>query len=151
MCLFTYLLLPIYTQCQGFWVLSEFVNIYQLTYLLIGHAWRNTHRQAALQEGPACDYKMPPDTQSTPLHSYLILYIMISLFFLIYFYSFSLFIYLYRVILVKAQDASVTVMVGKLDKQTCKSEFESYWVPHSLGLVPHLSKNLVNYDYREHR
>ena len=35
-----------------------------------------------------------------------------------------------------------TVMVGRLDKQTWKSEFVSYWVSHSFGLVPHLSKKL---------
>ena len=34
------------------------------------------------------------------------------------------------------------VMVSKLDKQTYTSEFESHWVPHSFGLVPHRSKEL---------
>ena len=34
------------------------------------------------------------------------------------------------------------VMVSKPDKQTLTSEFESYWVPHSSSLVPHLSKKL---------
>ena len=38
--------------------------------------------------------------------------------------------------------ASGSVVVSKLDKQTCKSEFESHWVPHSFGLVPHVSKKL---------
>ena len=33
-------------------------------------------------------------------------------------------------------------MVSKLDWQTSKSEFESHWVPHSYGLVQHLSKTL---------
>ena len=33
-------------------------------------------------------------------------------------------------------------MVSKLDWQTYTSEFESHWVPHSYGLVPHLSKKL---------
>ena len=33
-------------------------------------------------------------------------------------------------------------MVSKLDLKTCKSEFESHWVPHSIGLVPHRSKEL---------
>ena len=30
---------------------------------------------------------------------------------------------------------------NKLDLQTITSEFESHWVPHSYGLVPHLSKS----------
>ena len=34
------------------------------------------------------------------------------------------------------------VMVGKLDKQTYTSEFESHKVPPSDSLVPHLSKKL---------
>ena len=34
------------------------------------------------------------------------------------------------------------VMVSKLDKQIYVSEFESHWVPHTNGLVPHLSKKL---------
>ena len=34
------------------------------------------------------------------------------------------------------------VTVSKLDKQTYTSEFETYWVPHSFGLVPHQSKEL---------
>ena len=38
--------------------------------------------------------------------------------------------------------ASGGIMVSKLDKQTCMSEFESHWVPLSYGLVPHLSKML---------
>ncbi len=33
-------------------------------------------------------------------------------------------------------------MVCKFEEQTCKSEFESHWVPHSFGLVLHLSKKL---------
>ena len=37
-----------------------------------------------------------------------------------------------------------SVMINKLDKQTCKSEFESHWVPHSFSLVLHLSKKLGN-------
>ena len=38
--------------------------------------------------------------------------------------------------------ASGSVMVCKLDKQTCKSEFETHWVPYSFDLVPHLMKKL---------
>ena len=38
--------------------------------------------------------------------------------------------------------ASGSVMVSKLDLKTYTSEFESHWVPHSYGLVPHLSKKL---------
>ena len=34
------------------------------------------------------------------------------------------------------------VTVSKLDSQTYTSEFESHWVPHSFGLVPHRSKEL---------
>ena len=34
------------------------------------------------------------------------------------------------------------VMVSKLDLQTYTNEFESHWVPHSYGFVPHLSKML---------
>ena len=34
------------------------------------------------------------------------------------------------------------VTVSKLDEQTYTSEFESHWVPHSFGLVPHRSKEL---------
>ena len=33
-------------------------------------------------------------------------------------------------------------MVSKIYLQTCKSEFVSHWVPHSFGLVIHLSKTL---------
>ena len=33
-------------------------------------------------------------------------------------------------------------MVSKLDLQTFMSEFNSHWVPHSYGLVLHLSKKL---------
>ena len=33
-------------------------------------------------------------------------------------------------------------MVNKLDKQICSSDFKSYWLPHSFGLVPHLRNNL---------
>ena len=33
-------------------------------------------------------------------------------------------------------------MVSKLDLQTYMSEFESHWLSHSYGLVPHLSKKL---------
>ena len=33
-------------------------------------------------------------------------------------------------------------MVNKLDQQTYKNEFEFHRVPHSCGLVPHLSKKL---------
>ena len=36
------------------------------------------------------------------------------------------------------------VMVRKLDKETFTTEFESYWVPHSYSLLPHLSKKLRN-------
>ena len=39
-------------------------------------------------------------------------------------------------------DVSSGVMVNKLDEQTFKSEFEFHWVPHSYGLVSHLSKKL---------
>ena len=39
--------------------------------------------------------------------------------------------------------ASGGIMVGKLDYNTSMTEFESYLVPHSLGLVPHLSKKPV--------
>ena len=42
----------------------------------------------------------------------------------------------------KKQGALGSVVVSKLDKQTCKSEFESHWVPHSFGFVPNLSKKL---------
>ena len=38
--------------------------------------------------------------------------------------------------------ASGVVMFCNVDKQTYTSEFESHWVPHSYGLVPHLSKKL---------
>ena len=34
------------------------------------------------------------------------------------------------------------VMVSKLDEQTYMSEFESHWMPHLFGLVPHRSKEL---------
>ena len=34
------------------------------------------------------------------------------------------------------------VRLIKLDKQTYTSEFESHWVPHTNGPVPHLSKKL---------
>ena len=34
------------------------------------------------------------------------------------------------------------VMVSKMDKQAFTSELDSHWVPHSFGLVPHLSKKL---------
>ena len=33
-------------------------------------------------------------------------------------------------------------MVSKIDLQACKSEFESHLVPHSFGLMLHLSKTL---------
>ena len=33
-----------------------------------------------------------------------------------------------------------SVMVGKLDWQTITSEFNSYWVPYTCGLVLNLSK-----------
>ncbi len=39
------------------------------------------------------------------------------------------------------------VMVSKLDWQTYTSEFESHWVPHSYGLVLHLSKKLSKLNY----
>ena len=41
--------------------------------------------------------------------------------------------------------ASGRVMVNELDKQTCKSEFESHWVSRSFGLVPQLSKKLSKF------
>ena len=31
------------------------------------------------------------------------------------------------------------VMVSMLDEQTFSGEFESHWVPHSYGFVPHLT------------
>ena len=34
-----------------------------------------------------------------------------------------------------------------LEPHTYTSEFESHWVPLSYGLVPHLSKSLVNFHY----
>ena len=43
--------------------------------------------------------------------------------------------------------ASGSVVVSKLDKQTCKSELESHCVPHSFGLEPHLSKKLSKLLY----
>ena len=43
---------------------------------------------------------------------------------------------------VPAMGTSGGVMVGNLVKQTYTSEFESHWVPHTNGLVPHLSKRL---------
>ena len=39
-------------------------------------------------------------------------------------------------------DTSGDVTVSKRDKQTYTSEFESHWVPHSLGLVPNRSNEL---------
>ena len=33
-------------------------------------------------------------------------------------------------------------MVSKLDEQNFTSEFEPHWMPHSYGLVPHLTKKL---------
>ena len=41
--------------------------------------------------------------------------------------------------------SSDSVMVSKLNYQTCKIEFVSYWVTHSSGFVPHLSKKLCNF------
>ena len=41
-----------------------------------------------------------------------------------------------------AISTSSGVMVSKLDEQTFMSEFESHWVPHSYGLMQHLSKKL---------
>ena len=38
--------------------------------------------------------------------------------------------------------ASGCVMVSKLDLETCKSKFKFHRVPHSSGLVQHLSKKL---------
>ena len=37
------------------------------------------------------------------------------------------------------------VMVSKLDYQSFTSEFDSHWVPHSYGLVPHLNKKLSKF------
>ena len=34
-----------------------------------------------------------------------------------------------------------------VSKQTCKSEFESHWVPYSFGLVLHQSKELCKLLY----
>ena len=34
------------------------------------------------------------------------------------------------------------VVFSKQDKQTFTNEFESHWVPHSHGLVPHLCQKL---------
>ena len=48
------------------------------------------------------------------------------------------------------QGTSGSVMVSKLDWQTCKSEFESHWVPHSIGLVPHRSKELRKLHFPQH-
>ena len=42
----------------------------------------------------------------------------------------------------KRKGTSGGVTVSKLEKQTYTSEFESHWVPHSFGLVPHRSKGL---------
>ena len=42
---------------------------------------------------------------------------------------------------------SSSVIVSKFDKQTCKNEFESHWMLHSFGLVPHLSKTLSKLLY----
>ena len=38
-------------------------------------------------------------------------------------------------------------MVSTLDYQTLMSEFESHWVPHSDGVVPHLNKMLSKLLY----
>ena len=43
---------------------------------------------------------------------------------------------------------SGSVIGSKLDKQTCKNEFESHLVPYSFGHVPHLSKE---YETRDNR
>ena len=43
---------------------------------------------------------------------------------------------------IKQVGATGSVMVSKLDLQTYTIEFVSHWVPHSYGLVPHLSKKL---------
>ena len=40
------------------------------------------------------------------------------------------------------KSASGCIMVIKLDKQIFTSEFESHWLPHSCGLLRHLSKKL---------
>ena len=40
---------------------------------------------------------------------------------------------------------SSCVMVSKLHEQTFTNEFESQWVPHSFGLVPHQSKVLSKF------
>ena len=42
----------------------------------------------------------------------------------------------------RSRGTSGGVTVSKLDEQTCTSEFESHWGPHSFGLVPHRSKEL---------
>ena len=39
-------------------------------------------------------------------------------------------------------------MVSKLDEETFTREFDSHWVPHSLGLVPRFSKKLSKVLYK---
>ena len=48
----------------------------------------------------------------------------------------------FHIVLTIIKGTSGSVMVSKLDLQTYTSEFESHWVPHSYGFVPHLSKKL---------
>ena len=50
----------------------------------------------------------------------------------------------------KKKGASGGVMVSMLDEQTYTSEFDSHWVPHSCGLVLHLSKKLSKLNLKEH-
>ena len=38
-------------------------------------------------------------------------------------------------------------MVSKLNQQTLTSELKSHWVPYSLGLMPHLSKELIGFTF----
>ena len=52
------------------------------------------------------------------------------------------YIYIHTYIHIWRKGTSDVVMVCNLDKQTYTSEFESHWVSHSYGLVPHLSKKL---------
>ena len=49
----------------------------------------------------------------------------------------------------KSTKKQSSVMVSKLNLQTCKSEFVSHWVPHSFDIVPHLSKTLCKFYNKE--
>ena len=41
---------------------------------------------------------------------------------------------------ISSQKDLAGVKVSKVDEKTCTHEFDSHWVPHSNGLVLHLSK-----------